>query len=323
MTILGNTLTHYGSIGNREDLSNVIYNISPEETPFMSNAGRDDMDAVFTEWQTDALAAPNGANAQLEGDNLASYDAVVPTTRLGNTAQISRKSVSISGTQERIKKAGRKSELSYQVSKKGAELKRDLETIHIGTNQGATIGSATVARTEASFLAWLRTNVTNVVAGGANPAAPSGGQPLAGRTDGTTPVAFTEAMLKTLAQSVWNSGGAPKTLMVDGTQKQTVSGFAGIATKTLYQEKAKVTAIIGAADVYVSDFGTYAIVPNRFQRHRDAWLVDFDYVKVAYLRPFKLEELAKTGDADNRLMLVEYTLKVTNEAAHGLVADLA
>src|SRR5262249_52157800 len=100
------------------------------------------------------------------------------------------------------------------------------------------------------------------------------------------------------------------------------SGFSGVATKTFYQSAVEETAIIGAADVYVSDFGTLAIVPNRFQRSRDAWLIDPEYASIAYLRPFMTEALAKTGDAEKRMLLVEWGLKVHNEAAHAGIFDL-
>jgi len=322
VTILTNSFTTFAAKGIREELADVIYNISPEETPFISNAGRDDMSNTFTEWQQDSLAAASGSNAQLEGDDLAgSYDAVTATVRIGNYAQISRKSVSVSGTEELVNKAGRKSEIAYQIAKKSAELKRDIETTAIGTNQIALAGNTTTARTTATMLAWIKTNVANVVAGGANPSYTT--LPNSLRTDGTTPVAFTETMLKSAAQLVWTAGGNPKTLMVDGPQKQTVSGFSGIATKTYYQTQEVTAAIIGAADVYVTDFGTLAIVPNRFQRHRDAWLIDWEYVKIAYLRAFQQMPLAKTGDAENRLIIAEWALKVTAENAHGLVADLS
>ncbi len=321
MAIQASTFTTHEAIGIREDLSDIIYDISPEETPFMSNCGRADMEQTYTEWQQDSLAAPV-ANAQIEGDDLSAetFDTVAPTVRLGNYAQISRKTLILSATEEIVNKAGRKSELSYQLAKKGAELKRDIESDSIGSNQaGAASGSDSVARTTAGMLAWLKTNVS-FGAGGANPTYTSGA-PTALRTDGTTR-AFTESLLKTVMQLAWTAGGAPKTLMVDGVQKQTVSSFQGIATRTLAATEKVVTSTIGAVDVYVGDFGTYAIVPNRFQRHRDAWLLSFDYLQFAYLRNFMQVPLAKTGDAEKRMLICEWAVKVLHEGACGLVADL-
>lgn len=319
MTIVTNSATTYGLKGIREELENRIYNISPEETPFMSNCGRGDLENVFFEWQQDALVAP-AANAQLEGDDSFALDAVVPTVRLGNYAQISRKSVVVSATAEVVNKAGRKSELAYQLAKKSAELKRDMESIFIGANQsGAVVGSNTVPRNTAGMLAWLKTNVDMGTGSAANPSYTN--LPSALRTDGTTRN-FTETILKNVHQLAWTTGGTPRTLMVDGPQKQTVSGFTGIATRTFQQTDKVVAAIIGAADVYVGDFGSISVVPNRFQRHRDAWFLDWKYLTIKYLRKFQQVPLAKTGDGEKRMIVVEYGLEVAHEGTCGLAADL-
>lgn len=323
MAVIANTAKTYELKGLREDLSNVISNISPEETPFMSNSGRETANNTYAEWQTDSLAATDTANAQAEGDDIAAFDAIAPTTRLGNYTQISRKTLILSDTAEVVDKAGRKSELAYQLAKKGKELKRDMEAIMLA-NTGAVAGSAGVARKAGSLLAFIKTN-TNIGTGGtpagANPVYTT--TPTAARTDNSTTRPFTEVILKDVVQQAWTSGASVKTVMVGATVKQAISGFNGIATKTYYQSKAEVSAIIGAADVYVSDFGTLSIVPNRFQRPRDVFFIDWDYVAVAYLRPFRQVPLAKTGDAEKRMMIAEYTLKVKNEAALGLAADIS
>ena len=317
MAIVANTFTRYSAIGIREDLSNVIYNISPEETPFISNIGRESVKNTYYEWQTDSLAAASAANAALEGDDVSSFAAVSPTARVGNYTQISTKNVVISGTLESVDKAGRRSELTYQLAKLGSELKRDMEAALLA-NQAAAAGSTTVARRTAGLPAWLTSN-TSFGVGGANPTV--GSTPTAARTDGTQR-AFTEALLKTVIQSVWTQGGTPKMLMVGPFNKVASSAFTGIATRFRDVPAGQQAQIIGAADVYVSDFGTINIVPNRFQRDRDAFVVDPDYASLAVLRPIQQMELAKTGDAEKRLMLVEYGLKVNSQAAHGIIADL-
>jgi len=141
------------------------------------------------------------------------------------------------------------------------------------------------------------------------------------RNDGTQRAA-TEALLKVVLSGVWVNGGSPDTIMVGPFNKSVFSGFAGIATKTYFQEAARPAAIIGSADVYVGEFGTYSIVPNRFQRDRDAWVLDFEYIDIVYLRPFRVEELAKTGDAEKRMLLAEWGLKVKTDFSQGLLADL-
>jgi len=304
----------------REDLANIIYNISPEDTVFMSNVGRDTAKQTFTEWQTDALAAASTTNAQIEGDD-ASADSLAATNRVGNYTQISRKVVATSGTLESVDTAGFRSAMAYQMAKAASELKRDMETAML-FNQAAAVGNATTARKTAGLPAWLRTNVSKASDGG-NPTMSStnDGYPNAARTDGTQRT-FTETMLKDVIQSVWTNGGTPKLLMVGPFNKRTVSGFSGIAGIRFNVDGAKPSAIIGAADIYVSDFGNVSIVPSRFQRERDAFVVDPEYAAVSYLRNFQTEELAKTGDSQKKMIVVEYALKVRTEKAHGIIADL-
>ena len=315
MAIVSNTFTTYSAKGIRENLSNIIYNISPEETPFQSNIGKDSVQNTLYEWQTDALQAA-ATNAQLEGDDIGTYDPVTATVRMQNYCQISRKTVVLSNTEEVVNKAGRKSELAYQLAKKGAELKRDMELVMV-QSQVASAGSTSAARTTGSVLAFIKTNTDTT---GTDPSYTT--LPNSLRTDGTVRT-FTETILNNVIQKTWTSGGTPKILMTGPVNKQRVSGFAGIAaTRYNIEGGAKPATIVGAADVYVSDFGNVTVVANRFQRERDALVLDPEYASVAYLRPFQQMELAKTGDAEKRLLIVEYGLKITSENAHGLAADL-
>lgn len=318
MAIIANTFETYGAKGIREDLTNMIYNISPKDTPFMSNGKRGKASNTFHEWQTDVLAAASSANQQLEGDDLASFTAVTATVRMGTHMMISRKDVIIAGTLEAVDKAGRKSELAYQLAKKSAELKRDMEASLLA-NQGFNAGAAGTARVSAGLPTWIKTN-TVLGAGGANVSYTS--EPAAARTDGTQ-VAISEANLKTVVQLAWTNGGDPRILMVGPTEKQTVSTFAGIATKTYYQSAPEPSAIIGTADIYVHDFGKLSVIANRFQRSRDAFVLDPDYYSIVYLRPFQQIALAKTGDAEKRIIIVEYGLAVDTEQAHGAVFDVS
>lgn len=289
----------------------------------MSNVGRENVKNTYFEWQTDSLAAASTTNAQIEGDDVSSFDSTSATTRIGNYTQISSKTVVISGTLESVDKAGRRSELAYQLAKRSAELKRDMESIML-TNQAAAAGSAgvsTALRKTGSLLAFLKSN-TDKGTGGADPVYTS--SPNATRTDATAANlrTFTETILKSVIQKVWAAGGSPKILMVGPVNKQRVSGFAGIAQIRKEVVGNNPASIIGAADVYVSDFGNVNVVPNRFQRERDAFVLDPEYASVAFLRPFNTVELAKTGDAEKRMINVEWGLKVNTEAAHGLAADL-
>lgn len=317
MAIVSNTFLTYSAKGIREDLSNVITNIAPEETPYMSNIGRENVSNSLYEWQTDTLAAA-AANAQLEGDDVSSFDAVTATVRLQNYAQISRKTIILSATEEVVNKAGRRSELAYQIAKRGAEMKRDQEFSMLN-GAIAVAGDSTTARTTASLGAFVKTN-TDKGSGGADPSYTT--LPNSARTDGTVRT-FTETILKNVIQKVWTAGGTPKILMCGPVNKQRVSGFSGIASSRFNIDGgAKPATLVGAVDIYVSDFGNVQVIANRFQRERDAWVIDPDYAKMTVLRPYQQVELAKTGDAEKRMLIAEWGHKVTAENAHGLAADL-
>jgi len=305
-----NTFDTYDAVGIREDLQDVIYSIAPTDTPFMSSAAREAVKNTLHEWQTDSLASASTSNAVIEGDDV-TLDAVTATTRLSNTTQIMDKSVVITGTQEAVDKAGRASELAYQIAKKSKELKRDMEATLLG-NQAEVAGNASTARKFGSINAWIASNDSFASDGG------SGGVGNTARTDGTQR-ALTEAELKTVIKNVWNAGGNPSIIMVGPFNKQKISGFTGGSTRfDASEDKTLYTSI----DVYSSDFGDLEIVPNRFSRDRDAHVLDMDFFSLGFLRDFTMMEIAKTGDSEKRQMLVEFTLVSRNEAASGGVYDL-
>jgi hypothetical protein len=317
MAIVTNTFTTFDAKGIREDLSNIITNIAPEDVPYQSNIGRESISNSLFEWQTDTLAAA-AANKQIEGDDVSSFDAVVATVRLQNYAQISRKTIILSNTEEVVNKAGRRSELAYQIAKRGSELKRDQEFTMLN-GAVAAAGSTSVARGTASLGAFIKTNVDKQT-DGTNPSYTT--LPNSARTDGTVRT-FTETILKNVIQQVWTSGGTPKILMCGPVNKQRVSGFAGIASSRFnINGGEKPATLIGAVDLYVSDFGTVAVIANRFQRERDAWVLDPEYAKMTVLRPYQSLDLATTGDASKKMLLIEFGHKVLAENAHGLAADL-
>jgi len=305
-----NTFDTYDSIGEREDLSDVIYNISPTDTPFLSSAAKTKATAVLHEWQTDSLAAASTSNAVIEGDE-ATMDAITATTRLSNSCQIMDKTIVITGTQEAVDKAGRASEIAYQIAKRAKELKRDLEAM-LTTNNAEVTGSATAAREMGSLRAWVATNDVMGTSG------TSGAAGNTAATDGTQRV-FTESLLKSVIKSVWNAGGNPTMIMVGPFNKQKLSGFTGNSTR--FDAGADAT-LYTSVDVYASDFGQLQVVPNRFSRDRDAWVLDMDFWGVAFLRDFSMHDLAKTGDTEKKQLLLEATLESRNEAASGCVADL-
>ena len=321
------TFTTYDAVGIREQLSDTIFQISPEETPFISNIGRGNVANTLFEFQTDSLAAVDTGNAVVEGADAGSATQAA-TKRMQNYTQISNKVLQISGTEEAVNKAGRNSEMAYQLAKKSSELKRDMEAI-LTRNQAAVAGDSSTARTTASLEAWLRTNTNRGSGGttdGADPtlSGSTSGYPNAAATDASNDALreFTETLLKDVIQSVWTEGGDPSILMVGPTQKQKVSGFAGIAAQRYMAPSDAPTTIVGSADIYISDFGSISIVPNRFQRDRSAFVLDPEYASVQFLRDFEVIDIAKTGDSEKKEIIVEYGLQVSNEAAHGVIADI-
>ena len=311
MAQVSGTYSKYDAVGLREDLTDIIYNISPTDTPFMSSIAKSKATAVNHEWQLDSLAAASDSNAKIEGDEV-SFSAPSSTTRRGNVTQIATKSVIISGTLEAVNKAGRNSELAYQISKASKELKRDMET-SLCDNNAQVAGDDTTARELSGLGSWLKTNQS----AGAGGSAPSTSGTNA-RSDGTQR-AFTEDQLKTVIKSVWDNGGDPSMVMVGSFNKQKLSGFTGGSTRF---DPAENKRLVAAVDVYESDFGALQVTPNRFQRARDAFVLTPELFAVAFLRDFSLEDLAKTGDAMKQFLLVEYTLESRNESGSGIVADL-
>ena len=312
---ISNTFTTDDAVGIREDLSDVIYNISPTDTPFFSNAKRGKVSNTLYEWQVDELADVDLTNAEAEGFDNTDFDEVEPTVRLQNYVQISKKDLIISNTQEVVTKAGRRSEIAYQLAKRSKELKRDMEAIAL-SNQGAD--NAPVRKT-ASVLAFLKTNTDFNATGGGDPSYSA--LPDDTRDDGTQRT-FTEDQLKNVIQQCWTEGASPKMIMLGPKNKQVFSSFDGIAEQRFQAPGSGQSTIVAAADVYLSDFGELSVVPNRFQRDRDALILDPEYMEIVYLRPFKQKPLAVTGDAEKRLLTVEWGVKIHNEKAHGIVADL-
>jgi len=318
MSVPSGTFQTFQAVGNREDLSNLIFNISPTQTPFTSKAKRTKVKATMHEWQTDALADA-ASNAQVQGDD-ATVNTAVPSVRLRNYTQILAKTVSVSETQRAVDHAGRDDEFDYQVAKRSKELKRDLEYAAV-RNQASTAGSSASAALMASVESWLATNKTSAGTGTAQTTPGYSSGTVAAPTDSTVAGTATETLLKTIIQATFTQGGDPKILMVGPATKNKVSGFAGIATQ--YRDTGdKQATIVSGADTYVSNFGVHAIIPNRFMRDQNILCLDMDYWAIGELRPFQSVNLAKTGDSDKKQIKGEYTLISRNEKASGKVTDI-
>lgn len=308
MAVPSGTFLTTAAIGNREDLSDIIYRITPTVTPFLSLCAKAKASNTLHEWQTQDLASAAN-NAQAEGDTLTAKT-VTPTVRLQNRTQISAKAVAVSGTQQAMSQAGVKDQMAYQLSMISLELKRDMET---GLTQNRVGGAS--PRTSKGLPCWISDNVDSGAGYVASVYTTADGTT---NTDGTQ-AAFTEVRLKNALQKAFTAGGDPDTILVGPSQKQTFSTFSGNSTRFDKGEDAKLYAAI---DVYVSDFGTLKVVPSRFQRARDVFILQADKCAIAYLRPFQTIELAQTGDAALREVLAEYTLEMRAPKAHAAVYDV-
>jgi hypothetical protein len=317
------TFKTYEAIGNREDLTDAIYNISPTDTPFLQRVPRVKAKARTHEWQTDSLATA-GTNVHLEGDDssIANGETSVPTVRVGNRCQIFKKTIQVSGTQETVDKAGRDSEIAYQLMKRGKELKRDIEWA-LTQNQASALGDASSVRRLGSVETWLSTNYTDRSSGTATYVT-AGYSSGTGNTIATVTKthlgSFSEADLKSVIAACWTQGGQPDLILVGPNGKRRISGFTGIADITKEAgTTAKMTRIIGGADIYVSDFGEHRVVPSRFSRDQTVLILDMDFWAVAQLRGMTKEKLAKTGDSEKWHLLTELTLESRQEAASGKI----
>ena len=310
-----NTFDSYDVKGIREDLENVIYDISPEETPFYSSLKKVKASNTYHEWQTDSLRS-SAANAHIEGDDTVG-EARTATTRLGNYTQIFKNSVIIPDTDEGLDKAGRAAEMAYQVLKIAKEQKLDIEKALFDNNK-YEVGSASAARELAGCGAYVKTNVANI--GGSGGANPTGSVPgNTARTDGTATV-FSQADFDTVMQGIWESGGNPDTVYLSAFQMNKALEFTGYNNQRSHIEATSKT-VVKAVDIYVTPWGTVEFTPSRENRGRDVWIMDSDMWACGVLRPTKNTELAKTGDSTKRQVLTELTLISKNEAASGLVAD--
>lgn len=302
----------YSGNGLAESFSDIIWDISPEETPILSMCKRINVTGTYHEWQTDALDSA-GANTAIEGND-ASFATLAPTTVLGARMQISQKTVQVSGTYDVVKKYGRKTETAYQLMKAGKALKRDMDYA-ISRNQASSAGGAGTARATGGIECWIAGN--RILASGNTTGTTVGfaSGNVTAPTDGTQ-VTFIEADLTTSLQAAWTDGGDPRVIVMSATNKNRFNAFSGIATKYNEVKGTSQAIVSGAADVYVSNFGNHTVKLSRQVRDQAVLCIDPDYISLGVLRPIQKSELAKTGDSQKHQILVEYGLVVNNPDAH-------
>lgn len=312
-----NSFDSYDANGIRESLEDIIYDVSPEETPFYSACKKVRATNTLHEWQTDALRS-SAANAHIEGDDTTA-EARVATERLGNYTQIFKNAVVIPDTDEGLDKAGRAAEMAYQTLKIAKEQKLDIEKALFDNNARAA-GNSTTARELAGAPAWMITN-TNF---GANEGADPTGDGTDARTDETTTLLdFTQARFDSVMQSIWEQGGNPDVVYLSAFQMNEALGFTGMNNQrsTIGASVGGTNAIVNAVDVYVTPWSTVEFVPTRENRSRDVFIIQNEFWSVGVLRPTKNVELSKTGDSQRRQVVTELTLCALNEKSSGIIAD--
>lgn len=319
MTAISGTATTLSTKGIREDLEDTIYKVAASKTPFQNNIGSSGKATnTFHEWQTETLAAPSNSNYQLEGDDIASFGAENVTTRVGNYAQIFRKTGIVSDTDDVVKKAGRASETNRQKVLKGIELKTDMEMTFLNNGVSGQESGAT-PRKCAGLPAWVTTN-TSFGAGGSAGGFSAG--TVAAATPGTNRT-FTETLVKATRTTAFGNGATPSQVYMSGTNKQQFSAFTGIASIRVEANANEQATIIGAADVYQDDYGRLSLIPHQYAVANMAVFVDPEMVGVATLRGMSTKPLAKTGDAEKFLIIAEKTLVVKNQKAHAVIFALS
>jgi hypothetical protein len=301
--------------GIREDLSDIIYSITPDDTPFLSACKKAKATNTYYEWQTDTLRS-SATNAHIEG-NETTFTEPTATVRLGNYTQIFKNAVIVTDTGSAVTTAGRKEEMAYQMLKIAREQKLDIEKA-LFDNNARVAGNATTARELAGLGAWIKTNTDK--AGGSPAGADPTGDGTDARTDAGTPTAFTQTKFDSVMQSIWESGGNPDRVYLSAFQMDVALGFTGNNNQRS-QVQAGDEKVVKSLAVYVTPWGTVEFVPSRENRSRDVYILQNDMFAVHELRPTKSVELAKSGDATKRQVVTELTLCVKNEKASGLVAD--
>ena len=321
MAIATNTSLTYSSVAIKDELSDVIYNIAPMDTPFLNGCSKQNVEHTFFEWQVDTITA-GATNRKIEGDDSIAATARVLPTRLGNYAQISQYVNQTSGTDDAVNYAGHGKHQAYQLAKNGKRMKRDMESMLL-ENIVRAAGNATTARASAGVPAWLATNYVSMN--------PTSGSPTAGATgttamvESTATATITEAGIKNVIKDAYDAGGNPDLILAPSGIKQTISDLTQSVSSLQTQTKGDAPAhVIASVDVYVSDFGTFKILSDRNVKSTEhVFFLDMDFWAIAWLRPFQTVELAKTGDATKQMLLAEYGLVSKNEKASGILADCA
>lgn len=314
----------------KEDVMNKIWDISKIPLPFTDMVGSGSAKNEYKEWTTDELAAPDLTNAVVDGSDAAGNDTAVGQ-RVGNHHQISDKVVRVSYRADASDTIGRSKELAYQLMRRQQELRRDVEAIALSNQASVADNGDTIAGKAGGLPSWIETNHINGTAGGFN----SGTGLTVARTTGNRQ-ALTETDLRDIVEQAYNQGGDPTKLMTIPGIVRKISEylFSSATVSKIYSDQGKSeekATALGSVNVFVTDFGTLSLIPNRLQQSyldgaantaADIFILDPQYVSLCYMKGYRTDTLAKTGLAENRHMSVDWSLIVNTEKAHGMIGTI-
>lgn len=302
MSVPSGSYQTYQAIGNREDLIDLITNISPKDTPILSMTESVKVSAVLHEWQTQALKTPT-AVARIEGDD-ANIKTVTPTVRLTNSTQIIDNNFIVTETQQATKAAGRASEEAYQTEIAMNELANDIEYAYV-VNSAAVTGASGTARQLKGLKGWVVTNISSATANRA----------------------LTSSILDALLKTVWLAGGKPDVILTGGSQKIAFTNTTNFPGMTRNITATNQQGYYLAVDVYQGGIGgemklvTSTIMGNNLDNQ--IFCLQMDKFRKGWLRPIKKNELGRAGDGMKFQIVAETTLESLNEKASGVVTNLS
>ena len=308
-----NTFDTYDSNALKEDISSVIYSVDPSEVPLLSSMAKTSASNTLHQWQTDTLRSAVSSNKHIEGD-VTTAEARTSVARIHNFTQIFKNAVTISGTDQSVTNVGYGKQMAHEILKVAKEQKMDMES-SIFANLPFVAGASGTARQLGGLTSYIKTNVTNIGANGANPTGTVPG--ATARTNGTQSV-FNQTKFDACMQQVWDAGGTPDTVYLSSAQLQRALGFTGNNNERATAQNGKVSQLLS---IYMTPWGSVTFTPSRHQETRSVFILQSDMLALASLRPMKNEPLAKQGDNVTRQVLCEATLVVRNEKSLGLIAD--
>ena len=326
----------HGGVIN-EDVMQTVFTLSPTDLPLQERIGSEATSNPYTSWRIRELATPDPTSAEVDGSDSAQDDTRVGV-RVGNFHHIKRKKVKTSTLADAVDTIGYSVEHTDQIMERQKELRRDVEAAKLFVNPSREDDGNTTAGLAASISSWL-TSHTNRGSGGAD-----GGfgattpdivdAPTAGAERGGT-----ETMVRDLCEDIYTAGGNPSIAMSIPKLIRRLSEYMFTATARIATlqsdtgQRATAATAKGAVNVFLTDFDVVLeLIPNRMQQTYlsvpgavpvcDLHILSPEFLREGILKGYRSDPLGKTGLSETSEIIVAFTLKCLNEAAHGVIADL-